>query len=155
MSKEEKYILTAVCAGEVIKLEDVCDDVFSSGILGIGFAIIPESKDFLSPVDGKISNAHESGHAYVITAKNGIQVLLHIGINTVELSGEYFSPAVKEDMTVFQGERLTYADTEKILSRGFDPVTMTVITNPEIIDRVKITYGRVSAGETVMEYTLK
>ena len=89
------------------------------------------------------------------TAKNGIQVLLHIGINTVELSGEYFSPAVKEDMTVFQGERLTYADTEKILSRGFDPVTMTVITNPEIIDRVKITYGRVSAGETVMEYTLK
>ena len=151
----EKFKLVAACSGEVIKLEDVCDEVFSSGTLGSGFGIIPDGKDFVSPVDGKVTNAHEAGHAYLLTGRDGLEILVHIGIDTVELEGEYFSPVVKGGMSVKEGDKLAYADTEKILDRGFDPVTVTVITNPEMIDRFEITYGRVKAGDVVMEYTLK
>ena len=150
-----KYTLLATCSGEVIKLEEVCDEIFSSGIMGSGFAIIPDGKDFISPIDGKVTNAHEACHAYMITGKNGVEVLIHIGVDTVELEGEYFSPVVKEGMSVSQGDKLTYADTEKILERGYDPVTMVVVTNPEMIDKFKITFGKVNAGDVVLEYTLK
>lgn len=152
---DKKQTLLATCSGEVIKLEDVSDEVFSSGVLGKGFAIIPHGKDFYSPLDGKVSNAHDSGHAYAVTAKDGVELLIHIGIDTVELDGEYFSPVVKAGMSVSQGDKIAYADTEKILSRGYDPVTVNIITNPEMIDQFRINYGRVKAGDTVMEYTLK
>ncbi len=149
------HTLTATCSGEVIKLEDVNDEVFSSGMLGSGFAIIPDGKDFFSPIDGEVSNAHDEGHAYLISARNGIELLIHIGIDTVELEGEFFSPVVKAGMSVSQGDKLAYADVEKIVSRGYDPVTAVVITNPEIIDKFKITYGKVNAGDIIMEYNLK
>lgn len=152
---KENSKLLAPCSGEVIKLEDVCDEVFSSGTLGKGFAIIPDGKDFVSPVNGRVTNAHEAGHAYLLCAQDGLELLVHIGIDTVELEGEYFSPVVKAGMSLSQGDKLSYADTEKILERGFDPVTVVVITNPEMIDQFKITYGKVGAGDTVMEYTLK
>ena len=152
---DKKQTLLATCSGEVIKLEDVSDEVFSSGVLGKGFAIIPSGKDFFSPVSGEISNAHDTGHAYMITAEDGLEVLVHIGINTVELEGEYFSPVVKSHMRVSQGDKLTYADAEKILLRGYDPVAVIIITNPERLEQFKITYGKITAGEPVMEYTLK
>lgn len=152
---DKKQILLATCSGEVIKLEDVCDEVFSSGTLGKGFAIVPKGHEFIAPIDGKITNAHDSGHAFLMTGKDGLEILIHIGIDTVELEGEYFSPVVKAGMSLSQGDKLAHADTEKILSRGFDPVTMVVITNPEMIEHFKITYGKVKQGDIVMEYTLK
>lgn len=152
---DKKQTLLATCCGEVIKLEDVCDEVFSSGVLGKGFAIIPEGKDFFSPCSGVVSNAYETGHAYMITTNDGLELLVHIGINTVELDGEYFSPVVKAKMSVSFGDKLTYADIDKILERGYDPVCVVVITNSEKIDQFRITYGKVKSGDAVMEYTLK
>lgn len=152
---DKKQTLLATCGGEVIKLDCVSDPVFSSGALGKGFAIIPDGKDFLAPVEGKVVNAHEAGHAYLLAGRDGLELLVHIGIDTVELEGEYFSPAVKAGMSIKQGDRLAYADTEKILSRGYDPVAVNIITNPEMIDQFKITYGKIKAGEAVLEYTLK
>ncbi|MBE6674459.1 MAG: PTS glucose transporter subunit IIA [Ruminococcaceae bacterium] len=152
---DKKQTLLATCSGEVIKLEDVCDEVFSSGVLGKGFAIIPSDNDFFSPINGKISNAYDTGHAYMITAEDGLELLVHIGINTVELDGEFFSPVVKAGMSVSQGDKLAYADASNILSRGYDPVCVVVITNPEKIEQFKITYGKIDAKSPVMEYTLK
>lgn len=152
---DKKQTLLATCSGEVVKLEDVCDEVFSSGILGKGFAIIPSGNDFFSPVSGTVTNAYDTGHAYMITSKDGLEVLVHIGIDTVELDGEFFSPVVKTNMSVSQGDKLGYADTSNILSRGYDPITPIVITNPEKIENLKITYGKVKALDVIMEYTLK
>lgn len=152
---DKKHTLQAVCGGEVIKLEDVSDEVFSSGVLGSGFAIIPDSNDFFSPVGGEVTNAHESGHAYMITTDQGLEVLVHLGVNTVELEGEYFSPVVRAKMRVCQGDKLTYADTDKILARGYDPVAVIIVTNAEKIEQLKITYGKVNPGDAVMEYTLR
>ncbi|MBQ7226303.1 MAG: PTS glucose transporter subunit IIA [Clostridia bacterium] len=152
---DKKQTLLAACEGEAIKLEDVSDEVFSSGVLGKGFGILPSNNDFFSPIDGVVSNAYETGHAYMITGDDGLEVLVHIGINTVELDGEYFSPVVKTGMRVSKGDKLTYADTEKILSRGFDPVAVVVVTNSEKIEQLKITYGKVTPKDAVMEYTVK
>lgn len=152
---DKKQTLVATCGGEVVKLEDVCDEVFSSGVLGKGFAIIPEENEFFSPVSGKITNAYETGHAYTVTTEDGLEVLIHIGVNTVELDGEYFTPSVKAEMVVGKGDKLAYADTSKILSRGYDPITVVIITNPEMLDKFSINYGKISAKETVMEYTTK
>ena len=152
---DKKQTLIAPCSGEVIKLEDVCDEVFSSGILGKGFAIIPSGNEFFSPACGIISNAYDTGHAYMVNTKDGLEILVHIGINTVELDGEFFSPVVKANMSISQGGKLATADTSNILSRGYDPVTAVVITNSEKLEQFKITYGKVNALDTVMEYTLK
>ena len=73
--------------GEVIELENVCDEVFSSGIMGVGFGIIPSSKKFFSPASGKVENAYKTGHAYTIVTDDGLDLLIHIGIDTVELEG--------------------------------------------------------------------
>ncbi len=152
---DEKQTLLATCGGEVIKLSDINDEVFSSGMLGDGFGIIPDGKDFYSPIDGVITNAHESGHAYMITSHTGVELLVHLGINTVELEGEYFSPVVKVNMRVSKGDKLAYADTEKIKERGYDPVAVCIITNTEKIGQFKITYGKVNPKDAVMEFTLK
>ena len=151
----EKHTILSPCDGEVVRLEDVCDEVFSQGILGTGFAVIPSNNDFFSPIDGKISNAYETGHAYTIDGKDGIELLLHIGIDTVELDGEYFSPVVKANMSVSQGDKLAYADTDNILARGFDPITVVIVTNTEKLGSFKITYGKIKAKDSVMEYSIK
>ena len=152
---DKKQILYAPCSGEVIKLENVKDEVFSSGILGKGFAIVPDSKDFYSPVKGKISNAHEAGHAYMIEAENGLEIMVHIGLDTVELEGEFFLPAVKSNMSVSKGDKLTYADVDKIKDRGFDPVVIVIVTNAEKLGDFQIKYGKVEKSESVMECSIK
>ena len=152
---KEKHTIVSPCDGEVVRLEDVCDEVFSQGILGKGFAVIPSNNDFFSPIDGKISNAYETCHAYTIEGKDGLELLVHIGVDTVELAGEYFSPVVKANMSVSQGDKLAYADTDNILARGFDPITVVIITNTEKLGIFKITYGKVKAKDSVMEYSLK
>lgn len=151
---DKKQTLLATCTGEVVRLEDVCDEVFSSGVLGKGFAIIPSEKDFFSPVNGIVSNAYDTGHAYMIKEENGAEILVHIGINTVELDGEYFSPVVKSNMKVSKGDKLAYADIENILSRGYDPITVIIITNPEKIDYFQVNYGKIKAGDVALEYTM-
>ena len=150
----KSYTLVAPCTGEVIKLENVKDEVFSQGILGTGFAIVPDTKDFLSPINGKVANSHESGHAYMIEGDNGLEILVHIGIDTVELEGEYFTPFVKSNMRLSQGDRLAYADVDKISSRGYDPVCIVVVTNSEKLKSIEIKYGKIMAGQEVMTYTL-
>ena len=155
MSKKgEKQTLLATCSGEVIRLEEVNDEVFSLGLLGKGFAIIPNEKDFFSPCRGIVTNAYDTGHAYMIKAENGLEILVHIGIDTVELEGEYFSPVVKTNMMVDKMDKLAYADTENIISRGYDPVTVIVITNPESLNNFTVHYGKINAGDVVLEYTL-
>lgn len=152
---DKKQALLSPCNGEIIKLEDVEDEVFSSGMLGMGFGIIPETKDFYSPVNGKITNAHQHGHAYMIETDDGLELLIHIGIDTVALEGECFSPVVKANMRVCQGDKLTYADVDRIRAKGFDPVVAVIITNSESVEHFKMNYGKATTGQAVMEYTLK
>jgi glucose-specific phosphotransferase system IIA component len=151
----EKETIVSPVDGEIIELENVLDDVFSSGVMGDGFGVIPTSKNFYSPVSGKVENAYKTGHAYTIVSDDGLDVLIHIGIDTVELEGEYFDSKISSGECLKKGDIIAYADIDKIMEKGFDPVCVVVVTNSDKLHNVDIKYGQCYSGDTVMEYEQK
>ena len=150
--KKEKVLL-AVANGKAIPLSEVPDEAFSSGILGVGFAIDPSDGTVYSPVAGKVESITESLHAYTISTQNGLDILIHIGIDTVELKGEGFLAMVSEGDTVKAGDVLARVDLNLLHGRNFPKMIPVVVTNPEQIEVVKIRTGAVIGGETaVMQY---
>lgn len=115
--------------GHAISLDEVKDEVFSSRAMGDGIAIIPEKGILYAPVSGTIEVAFPTGHAFGITSSSGVEILLHIGINTVELNGKGFQPKVKVGDKVEKGQVLAEFDLEVIKEAGFDPTTMMIFTN--------------------------
>lgn len=114
--------------GKVIDLAEVNDSVFSSKMLGEGVAIIPSVGELYAPVDGEITMVYNTKHSLGMTTKDGVEILFHIGIDTVNLKGQYFDCLVQEGQVVKQGDLLIRFDLEQIKEAGFDPTTMMVIT---------------------------
>ncbi|WLI78889.1 beta-glucoside-specific PTS transporter subunit IIABC [Kosakonia sp. H02] len=123
--------IIAPVSGQLISLAEVNDGVFSTGIVGPGFAIIPDDGLVYSPVDGYIASTFSSGHAIGICSNAGAEILIHVGINTVQLAGRYFSMQVKEGDVVKQGQLLLTFDVEAINAAGYDTVTPVIIANSE------------------------
>ncbi|MBN3216705.1 beta-glucoside-specific PTS transporter subunit IIABC [Pectobacterium polaris] len=117
--------------GELISLEEVNDKVFSSGVVGQGVAILPQEGRIYSPVDGMIASTFASGHAVGILSQNGAEILIHVGINTVQLEGQHYQMRVEEGDEVKKGQLLLEFDLEAIKKAGYDIVTPMVVTNPE------------------------
>ncbi|MDG0799869.1 beta-glucoside-specific PTS transporter subunit IIABC [Pectobacterium polaris] len=117
--------------GELIPLEEVNDKVFSSGVVGQGVAIVPNEGCIYSPVDGVIASTFASGHAVGIRSQNGAEILIHVGINTVQLGGQHYQMRVEEGDEVKKGQLLLEFDLEAIQKAGYDIVTPMVVTNPE------------------------
>lgn len=151
----EKESIVAPVDGEVIELENVCDEVFSSGVMGEGFGIIPSSKKFFSPVNGKVENAYKTGHAYTVVTDDGLDVLIHIGIDTVELGGECFEKKICSGECLKKGDILATANIDKIMEKGFDPVCIVVVSNSDKMHNIEINYGPCYAGDSVMTYEQK
>lgn len=155
-SKGRDKRLLAACDGEVFSVEKVSDEVFAGKILGDGFAQMPESGTVCAPVGGVLSEAAETGHAYCIDADDGTQVLVHIGIDTVKLAGEGFSPKVKKGDRVSAGQPLAETDFDKIRKSGYDCSVIAVICNMDKISSIEIKSGRAKGGEdTALLYKLK
>lgn len=152
---KEKQAILSPCDGEVISLGDVTDEVFSSGVMGEGFGTLPSSKKIFAPVSGKIENAYKTGHAYTIIAEDGLEVLVHIGIDTVMLGGECFDAKVEVGDYIKKGELICVADIDKILEKGFDPVVVVVVTNAEKMHSQEVKYGKAYAGDEVLLYEIK
>ncbi|GAB2026434.1 PTS beta-glucoside transporter subunit IIBCA [Lactovum odontotermitis] len=121
--------LSTVVGGELIQLSEVRDQAFSTGALGKGIAIIPNSSEIYSPVDGEVTVVFPTKHALGIKGENGEEILIHIGIDTVELGGEFFDITVGQGQKVKAGQELGRVDFEQVRAAGFDPVTMVVVTN--------------------------
>lgn len=117
--------------GEVVPLSEVKDEVFSKGYIGKGLAIVPSKGLVTSPVDGKITTLFPTGHAIGITSKNGAEILIHVGMDTVNLEGKYFKPLVKKGDQVKAGQELLEFDLDKIKAAGYSVITPIVITNPD------------------------
>ena len=153
MKKEIK--ISAPTDGEVIELENITDEVFSSGIMGEGFGVLPTSKKIYAPIGGKVENIHRANHAYSIASDDGFDVLVHIGIDTVELDGECFEPLVKVGDTVERGDKIAIADIDKILEKGFDPVVVVIVSSEDKIDSTRVNVGECKAGDEAMNFYLK
>lgn len=139
--------------GQMISLSDVEDDIFSSKVMGEGIAIIPAKGELYAPIDGEISLLFETNHALGMKTANGVEVLFHIGIDTVQLEGKFFKPLVQAGDQVKAGDLLIQFDLEKIKEAGYDPVTLAVITNTDQYD-IKVTQLKeVNRQDTLMVVT--
>lgn len=128
--KEKNLKLKAYLSGKMISINKVPDEVFSSKIMGDGLAIIPTTSIVKSPADGEIIVVmEESKHAVGIKFENGVEALIHVGIDTVSMNGEGFEVFVKAGDSVKEGQDLIMFDEELIKNRGLSTYTMLVITN--------------------------
>ncbi|MDN6431397.1 glucose PTS transporter subunit IIA [Corynebacterium flavescens] len=146
--------LAAPVSGEVIALEDVNDPVFAAGTLGQGVGIVPTGAEIFSPVSGTVISATKTGHAYGIKTEDGVEVLVHIGINTVKMHGEGFERAVAKGDHVETGDLLATVDFDKVREAGYDPTVMVTVTNSKTLNKVTVAdFKRATAGETIVNIT--
>jgi len=146
------YELTNPIAGEVVDIVKVKDEVFNSGMLGKGIGIITDCDTGIieAPVSGTISTLFPTLHAIGITTKEGIEVLIHIGVNTVDLNGEGFKSFVKQEQTVKRGERLVEVSFKSLIEKGYDMTVMMIITNTDDFKAVKGHEGKKDKGDIVI-----
>mgnify|MGYP005756997209 FL=1 len=131
LKKEETEIVAPV-DGTCIRLEDVPDDAFASGKMGPGFAIRPTGEEVVSPVEGEIIMIPETHHAFGIQTKNGEEVLVHIGLNTVLLLGEGFKVLANQGDAVKAGDPIIQFDKALIESKGKDVTTIVTFTSGSV-----------------------
>ena len=148
-SKKEKALL-AVANGKSLPLSEVPDEAFSTGILGEGFAIDPEDGTVYSPIDATVESIADSKHAYTLHSDDGLELLVHIGIDTVELKGDGFLPMVSEGDRIKAGEVLARADLNLLHGKNFPCIIPVVITNPEAVELQKLRICNTIGGETAV-----
>ena len=139
-------------AGKAVALEDVPDPTFAEGILGLGAAVEPSEGKITAPADGTVGTLFDTHHAIGLNLDNGAELLIHIGINTVELNGEGFTAHVSEGDRVQKGQTLITFDKELIASNGYKTVTPVIVTNPDEYSAVKrVADGNVTEKDVLIE----
>ena len=124
--------LSAPLGGTVVELSDVSDQMFASGALGPGAAIEPVSGTVVAPADGTVTVALPAGHAFGIRTTDGLEILIHVGFDTVELDGKFFNAKVEKGATVKRGDVLVEFDLEEVKAAGYPVTTPLVITNAKV-----------------------
>ena len=149
--------LTSPMAGELVALSDVNDEAFASGALGPGVAISPAAHAVVvAPCDGKVTVAYPTGHAYGLKSASGVQILIHIGMDTVKLDGKGFTPRVSKGDIVKRGDVLAEVDWDVIREAGYDTITPMVVTNKKKFGEVTpAAPGPVGISDTVVTVTPK
>ena len=149
--------LTSPMAGTTVALSDVADEAFAAGALGPGIAVSPAAGAVVvAPCDGKVSVAFPTGHAYGIKSASGVQVLIHIGMDTVKLEGKGFTPRVAKGDVVKRGDVLAEVDWDVIREAGYDTITPMVVTNKKKFGEITpATPGPVGITDTVVTVSPK
>lgn len=138
--------------GTAVKLEDVEDDVFSQKILGEGTAVEPSEGKLYAPCDGKIDSVFDTKHAVNMVSDDGVEILLHIGIDTVKLGGQYFEAHVSDGQEVKKGDLLISFDMDKIKAAGYKVTTPLIIGNTDDFASVEpVAQNSVSAGDMILK----
>ena len=146
-SKLNDEVVAAPISGESKKLTDVNDPVFSTLAMGNGAAVVPTDGTIYAPVDGELTVAYETKHAYGLKSDNGAEVLIHVGIDTVNLKGQHFESFVKQGQKVKKGDKLGTVDLDAVKAAGYDTTVMVVVTNTmnyasvDRIDNTKVNHG--------------
>ena len=155
-SKKSGHLL-APTDGRLLSLASVSDEAFASGLLGVGFAIEPTAGTVYAPAAGRIESISDSKHAYTIQAEDGLELLIHVGIDTVELRGEGFLPMVREGEAIRAGEVIARIDPDRIRSHGYAATIPVIITNGERLAGFSLSESkRTIGGESIaLEYRLK
>ncbi len=144
----EKNTVYSPINGEAIELEKVNDKTFASGALGKGFAIVPAEGKVYAPFDGTMTIVYDTKHLLAMTSNDGIELFVHIGLNTVELQGKYYTEHVKAGDVIKKGQLLMEFDIAKIKEAGYDMTTPVIVTNADHYAEVNaVKYGEIKAQE--------
>lgn len=146
----EDIIIKSCIEGEVIELSKVKDEAFASESIGKGVGIVPQKGILYAPADGEISTVFVTGHAVGMVTDKEAEILMHIGINTVEMNGEGFIKKVKDGQKVKEGDILIEFDIEKIIKAGYDTTTMMVISNSEEYSDIEVLLGKVKQNNDIL-----
>ena len=146
--------LKAVEAGRTIPMDEVNDQTFAQELLGPGIAIVPSNGTVVSPIDGTIATVMDTKHAVCIQGEDGLELIVHAGLDTVELNGKYYQTYKEIGDQVKAGDVLLEFDLEEITKAGYDVTTPIVITNLGDYKITKCLTGQqVKAGEEVIQLT--
>lgn len=145
-------ILCSHLTGEVVPLENVDDAVFSNKVIGDGIAVEPTVGELYAPCDGKVDTVFDTKHAVSLISKKGCNMILHIGIDTVKLNGQFFESHVKSGQQVKKGDLLITFDIEEIKKAGYKLTTPMVICNtPDYSEFNHLKAGAITAGDEILE----
>ena len=151
-SKSKGNEVKAPIKGNLIPLSEVSDDVFSQKMLGDGFAVKPTGQEVVAPVSGTITTLFPTKHAIGIKTDEALEVLIHLGIDTVELKGEPFKLFVEQGDSVKAGDKLAEMDIANVADHGLDNTVMVVYTSMDLLKEVKDVDPRpVEAGDDAHE----
>jgi len=153
--KAKKQVIVSPADGDTVELKDVPDQVFSEKMAGDGMAIIPRSNTFVAPIAGVVTKIFSTNHAYSIRSKNGLEVLVHIGLDTVALKGEGFKRLVEEGTTVTMGKPIISADLEFLKSKGKNTITPIVLNHEKELLLTNHNVRTIREGENLIEVVFK
>lgn len=144
LSKKEVDIFAPV-TGQLVDLEQVPDEVFSEKMMGDGLAVRPDGGLFVAPADGELTMLFRTGHAYGMKIGRDVEILVHIGIDTVELNGEGFQLLAEQGQRVKAGDPIVQVDLDLVRGKGYDLITPVILTAPAPESGVKLRPGRMDA----------
>lgn len=151
-AKDNSILIGAPTAGKLVSIKEVSDPTFSEEVLGKGAAIIPSDGKFYAPVDGTISTIFPTGHAAAITSSEGVEILIHIGLDTVKLEGKHFTIHAEERQEIKKGELLLEADLDQIKAEGYDIITPVIICNSDEYSEIQMMEpGDVTQGDDILK----
>ena len=150
--KKQDAVLGAPMAGTIVPMAEVKDEAFASCALGEGVAVEPAEGKLFAPADGSIDNVFDTKHAIGMTTDSGVELLLHVGIDTVKLGGQHFTAHVANDQKVKKGDLLLSFDMEAIKAAGYLCTTPMIVCNTDEYQSVTpIATGKVKPGQAVLE----
>ena len=154
--QDSAFYLGAPVKGMAVDFKEVKDPTFSTGMLGQGAAVIPSEGKIYAPADGEIAMVFDTLHAVSMTAENGVEILIHVGLDTVELKGQGFEGHVKAGDKVKKGDLLLTVDLEAVKAAGYDVVTPMLVCNTDDYAAVEGISGKeVAPGENLVSIKMK
>lgn len=151
-AKDNSILIGAPTAGKLVSIKEVSDPTFSEEVLGKGAAIIPADGKFYAPVDGTISTIFPTGHAAAITSSEGVEILIHIGLDTVKLEGKHFTIHAEEGQEIKKGDLLLEADLDQIKAEGYDIITPVIICNSDEYSEIQMMEpGDAAQGDDILK----
>ena len=151
-SKTKALSVFSPLNGKAVPLADVPDPVFSDKVLGDGCAVIPDDGKLYSPVNGEVSSVAETKHAYGFTSEDGLEVLVHFGLETVGLKGEGFTPHVSEGDKVKVGDLIAEIDIDLIKEKGLNTITPVLVSDGADNLEMTVKEGAIKAGAPLLTF---
>ncbi len=137
--------------GEIVPIDTVPDPMFAQEMIGKGVAVIPSDGRFVAPSDGELTALFETGHAYCINTTDGAELMVHIGIDTVKLKGQFYKTCAKQGDKVKKGDPIVEVDIEGVKGAGYEVITPVIISNHDKFSDIKKKSGTVSAGDMILD----